>query len=60
MTKAVSLQPLTVASGCDPRPVCMRFVVDRVAVGQDVLPVHWFALISTVPPVLHTHSLIYH
>jgi hypothetical protein len=39
----------------NPRPVCMGFVVDKVALGQDFLQVLWLFLVNIIPPVLHTH-----
>jgi len=39
-----------------PRPVCVGFVVDRVALGQVFLLVVQFYPISIVPPLLHAHS----
>jgi hypothetical protein len=30
------------------------------ALGQVPLPVHKFSLVSIIPPLLHTHSFIYH
>ena len=38
-----------------PRPGNVRFVVDKVAVGQIFLPVLLFPPDSIIPPVLHTH-----
>jgi hypothetical protein len=47
--------------GFDSRPAHVRFVVDRVALGQAVLRVLRFLSVSIVPTVLHTHmSFIYH
>jgi len=42
-----------------PRPVHMGFVVGRVALGQDFLWVLLLSLVSTIPPLLHTHSFSY-
>jgi hypothetical protein len=41
--------------GLDPRPVHVRFVVDRVALGQVFHRVPWFSSVSIIPPVLHIH-----
>jgi len=38
-----------------PRPVHVRFVVHKVALGQVCLPVLLFSPVSIIPPVLHTH-----
>ena len=46
--------------GFDPRSVQVTFVLDEVALGQDSLPVRQFPPVSTIPPLLHTHSSIYH
>jgi hypothetical protein len=46
--------------GFNPRPVHVRFVVDELTLRQVFLPVLWFSPVSIIPPVLHTHSLIYH
>jgi hypothetical protein len=44
--------------GVHPRPVHVRFVVDEVALGQVFLPVLVFSSMSSIPPVLHTHSVV--
>jgi len=36
----------------DPRPVCVRSVVDRLALGQVSIQVLWFPPVSIIPPVL--------
>ena len=40
----------------DPSSVHVRFVVENMALGQDFLPVLQFSPVSTIPPILHTHS----
>jgi len=43
------------------RPVHMRFLVGRVALGQVFVEVFWFSLVSIIPSMLHTHVwFIYH
>jgi hypothetical protein len=44
----------------DPRLVHVRFVTYKVALGQLFLPVLQFSPVSIIPPMLHTHSFIYH
>jgi hypothetical protein len=41
--------------GFDPGLVCMRFVVDEVAVGQVFLPARLFSLVRIILPMLHTN-----
>jgi hypothetical protein len=41
--------------GFDPRPVHMKFIVDRVALGQAILQVLQFSPVSITPPI---HSSI--
>ena len=41
--------------GFDPRPLHVRFIVDRVALEQGFLQVFWYYLLSIIVPVLHTH-----
>jgi len=49
-------------SGCycrhrfDPGPVRVGFIVCKVAQGQSFLLVIRLSAVSTIPPVLHTHS----
>jgi hypothetical protein len=43
-----------------PRPVHMRFVMDKVPVGQVFLRELRFSSVNIIPLMLHTHSLIYH
>jgi hypothetical protein len=38
----------------------VRFVINNVALGQVFLPVLGFSPVSIIPPMLHTHSFIYH
>ena len=42
-----------------PRSVHVRFVVDRVAMGQIFLQVPHFSPVSTILPMLHTHFDLY-
>jgi len=42
-------------SGFNPRSVQVRFVVDRVVLGQVFLPVFRVSHLSIIPPVLHIH-----
>jgi len=42
------------------RPVRMGFIVDRVALWQVFLPVFLFSSVSIIPPMLYTHSFIFH
>jgi len=39
-----------------PRPVYVGFVVEKVALAQGFLQVLLFLPITTIPPMLHTHS----
>ena len=39
----------------DPRPVDVRFVVDKMTLGQVFLQVLRFSPFSIIPPILHTH-----
>jgi len=39
----------------DTRPVYVRFVMERVALGQVFIPVLLFSPVSINPPVLHNH-----
>jgi hypothetical protein len=38
----------------------LGFVVDKVALGWVFLPALQFSPVSIIPPLLHTHSFIYH
>lgn len=42
----------------DGRPVYVIFLVDKVALGEDFLPVLRLSLVIIFPPVFHTHSFI--
>jgi hypothetical protein len=42
------------------RPMFVRFVVHKMALGRVCLRVSRFSPVSTIPPTLHTHSSIYH
>jgi hypothetical protein len=39
-----------------PRTVCVRYLVDKVALGWGFLWESWFPLVSVVSSVLHTHN----
>jgi hypothetical protein len=39
----------------DPRSVHVRFVMDKMAVGQVSVQVLCFSLVSIIPPMFHTH-----
>jgi len=39
----------------DPRPVCVRFVVDRLALGQVSIRVLRFPPVSIIPPMLRIY-----
>jgi hypothetical protein len=41
--------------GFDPRSVHVRFVMDKVALGQVFLPVLRFPPVSVIPSVFHIH-----
>ena len=56
MAQAVSDGPLT---EIDPRSVHVRFVVNKVAIGQVVPPVLQFSPVSSIPPTFHTHLHIH-
>ena len=47
------LSPLR--SGFDPRSVHVKYVVDKVVLGQVPLPVLRVSLGRVVPPILHAH-----
>ena len=36
-------------------PVHVKFVVDKVALGQGFLQVLWVSPVSVIPPMIHTH-----
>jgi hypothetical protein len=46
--------------GFDPRSVIARFYVNKTAVGKVFLPALQFSPVNIIPPMLHTHSFIYH
>jgi len=46
------------SSGFEAKSFYVRFVVDKVALGQDSLRVLQLFLVSTIPPMLQTHSSI--
>jgi hypothetical protein len=46
--------------GSDLRPVFEGFVVDKVALGHVFLQVCPSSHVSVMPPMLQTHSFIYH
>ena len=39
----------------NPRPVDVRFVMDKMTMGQVLLQVLRFSPVSIIPPILHTH-----
>jgi len=41
--------------GFDPRAVNVRFVVDKLALGQGFLRKLGFSPVSIIPPLFHTH-----
>jgi len=41
-----------------PRPVYVGFVVDKVALALGFLQIFLFSPITTIAPMLHTHSFI--
>jgi hypothetical protein len=43
----------------DLTPVCVGYVVEKVAVGQVYLWLLWFSVVSIFPSVLDTHSFIH-
>ena len=51
---------LTSSVRFNPRPVCVGYVVDKMALGQVVLLVFQHSPVRTMPPPLHTLSLVYH
>ena len=58
---AVSHQPLTSDAWFKPRLlVDIGFVMNKVQLGQVFLPVLQLSPVSIIPPLLHTHSSIYH
>lgn len=44
--------------GSVPAKVRMRFMVGKVVLGQDFLRILWFSFVSTMPPMVYTHSCI--
>jgi len=46
--------------GLNPRPDHVGFVVDKVALGQVFMGVMQILPICVIPPMLHTHSVVYH
>ena len=46
--------------GCDPRPVHVRFMVDRVPLGQGFLRELRFSLGNVIPPMLSTRLHPHH
>ena len=46
-------------SDFDPSSVHTRFVVDRVALGQVVLGILWFSLVSTISLIFHARFHLY-
>ena len=46
--------------GFDPSPIHLTFVVDKVSLAHVSLPLFQYSPVSIIPPLLHTHSFIYH
>lgn len=46
--------------GFSPRPVCMGFVVDKVALGQGLLLALRFSPVIVISSVLHTFPFLHH
>jgi hypothetical protein len=46
-------------SSC-PGPQYVKFLMEKLSLGQVYLPVLRFSLVSVITPMLHTHSFIYH
>jgi len=42
-------------TGFDPRSIHVRFVVDKVTLGQVILWILQFSLVIIIPPILHIH-----
>ena len=59
MVEAVSTQPLTVRLGLKLAPVCVGFVAEKLKLRHVSVPVLRFIAVSSILPMLHTHSLIY-
>jgi hypothetical protein len=55
MTQAVGRWPLAAEAGFHPRSAHVRFIVDKVALGQVLRRVLLFSPVSIIPPTLHTH-----
>jgi hypothetical protein len=53
MAQAVSRRPLTAEAGFDPGSAHVRFVVDKVALGQVFPRALRFSPVNFIPPVLH-------
>jgi hypothetical protein len=60
MAQAVSRQPFTAKDRFRFRAVHVRLVVDEVPLWQVFLPVLQFSPVTTIPPMLYTHSFTYH
>jgi hypothetical protein len=65
VTKLLSLSQIVAilnkrGHGFDPRPAHVRFVVNKLALEKGFRPVLQFSPVSIIPPMLHTHSYIYH
>lgn len=59
VVEAVSTQPLTVRLGLKLAPVCVGFVAEKLKLRHVSVPVLRFIAVSSILPMLHTHSLIY-
>ena len=47
-------------SGLNPRAIHVEPMVEKVELGEVFLWDFWFNIISSIPPKLHSHLLIYH
>ena len=54
------LPPFNLLIGFNPRPYHVGFFMDRYNLDRFFLPVLQFSPVSIIPPLLHTHSLIYY
>ena len=55
-----SLWPSLRRHGFTSMQVHVGFMVNKFTLGQAVLPLLQFSTVSIIPPMLHTHSFIYH
>jgi hypothetical protein len=45
--------------GLNPRLILVKFVVDKLALGQDFLYILRIFAVTIIPPMFHTHFIIY-